>query len=139
MPAAIALATVLAAAPALAQDQKGQAAAADAKKAQAPEPKDKTSVTHHTVRIEGQPISYTAKAGTLVLHDANDKAIAHVGDMLRQAMAENPYLHTLILGGYFDGGTDFSTAHYTISHLDPSGALNKRFHSRSSRAGTCCT
>ncbi|HJZ71794.1 MAG TPA: hypothetical protein VKE51_08635 [Vicinamibacterales bacterium] len=52
----------------------------------------------------------------------------HVGEMLRQAMAENPYLHTLILGGYFDGGTDFSTARYTISHLDPSGALNNRFH-----------
>jgi carboxypeptidase C (cathepsin A) len=52
----------------------------------------------------------------------------HVGEMLRQAMAENPFLHTLILGGYFDGGTDFSTAHYTISHLDPSGALNSRFH-----------
>jgi carboxypeptidase C (cathepsin A) len=51
-----------------------------------------------------------------------------VGEMLRDAMAENPYLHTLILGGYFDGGTDFSTARYTISHLDPSGALNNRFH-----------
>src|SRR5262249_22657678 len=48
--------------------------------------------------------------------------------MLRQAMAENPYLHTLILGGYFDGGTDFSTGRYTISHLDPSGGLNDRFH-----------
>jgi len=52
----------------------------------------------------------------------------HVGEMLRQAMAENPYLHTLTMGGYFDGGTDFSTARYTISHLDPSGALNSRFH-----------
>jgi carboxypeptidase C (cathepsin A) len=51
-----------------------------------------------------------------------------VGEMLRQAMAENPYLHTLILGGYYDGGTDFSTANYTITHLDPSGALNDRFH-----------
>jgi carboxypeptidase C (cathepsin A) len=52
----------------------------------------------------------------------------NVGEMLRKAMAENPYLHTLVMGGYFDGGTDFSTAHYTITHLDPSGALNDRFH-----------
>ncbi len=52
----------------------------------------------------------------------------HTGQMLREAMAENPYLHTLVMGGYFDGGTDFSTARYTISHLDPSGALKDRFH-----------
>ena len=52
----------------------------------------------------------------------------NVGEMLRQAMAENPYLHTLVFGGYFDGGTDFDTARYTISHIDPSGALKDRFH-----------
>jgi carboxypeptidase C (cathepsin A) len=52
----------------------------------------------------------------------------HVGEMLRQAMAENPFLHTLVLGGYFDGGTDFYSAEYTMSHLDPSGALNDRVH-----------
>ncbi|HET7618917.1 MAG TPA: hypothetical protein VFK20_10440, partial [Vicinamibacterales bacterium] len=52
----------------------------------------------------------------------------NVGEMLRQAMAENPFLHTLVMGGYFDGATDFYSARYTIGHLDPSGALNKRFH-----------
>lgn len=55
-------------------------------------------------------------------------AQTNTGAMLRQAMAENPYLHTLVLGGYYDGGTDFSTAQYTIRHLDPSGALMNRFH-----------
>jgi carboxypeptidase C (cathepsin A) len=52
----------------------------------------------------------------------------HVGDMLRRAMAENPFLHVLICEGYYDGATDFYSAQYTISHLDPSGVLNKRFH-----------
>jgi carboxypeptidase C (cathepsin A) len=52
----------------------------------------------------------------------------HVGEMLRRAMAENPYLRVLVLAGYYDGGTDFFSAQYTISHLDPSGAMNKRFH-----------
>jgi carboxypeptidase C (cathepsin A) len=33
-------------------------------------------VTHHNVRIGGQPVAYTAKAGTLVLRDDNEKAIA---------------------------------------------------------------
>lgn len=33
----------------------------------------------------------------------------------------------LILEGYYDGATDYFSAQYTISHLDPSGALNKRF------------
>jgi carboxypeptidase C (cathepsin A) len=51
-----------------------------------------------------------------------------VGEMLRRAMTQNPYLQVLVLAGYYDGGTDFYSAQYTISHLDPSGSLNKRFH-----------
>ncbi len=50
-----------------------------------------------------------------------------VGDMLRRAMTQNPYLNVLVLEGYYDGATDYFSAQYTISHLDPSGALNKRF------------
>jgi carboxypeptidase C (cathepsin A) len=50
-----------------------------------------------------------------------------VHDMLRRAMTQNPYLRVLVLEGYYDGATDYYSAQYTISHLDPSGALNKRF------------
>ena len=50
-----------------------------------------------------------------------------VGEMLRKAMTQNPFLQVLVLEGYFDGATDYFSAQYTISHLDPSGALNKRF------------
>ena len=47
--------------------------------------------------------------------------------MLRRAMTQNPYLRVLVLEGYYDGATDYYSAQYTISHVDPSGALNKRF------------
>lgn len=50
-----------------------------------------------------------------------------VGEMLRRAMTQNPFLNVLVLEGYYDGGTDYFSAQYTISHLDPSGALNRRF------------
>ncbi|MBP1635443.1 MAG: peptidase serine carboxypeptidase [Acidobacteria bacterium] len=50
----------------------------DAERPQAPPPeiKEKTSVTKHTVRIGGQPVAYTATAGTLVLRDEAEKPIA---------------------------------------------------------------
>ncbi|MGE5246193.1 MAG: S10 family peptidase [Betaproteobacteria bacterium] len=51
-----------------------------------------------------------------------------VGEMMRRAMTQNPFLHVMVFGGYFDGATDFYSAQYTMSHLDPSGALNKRIH-----------
>jgi carboxypeptidase C (cathepsin A) len=50
-----------------------------------------------------------------------------VGEMLRRAMTQNPYLKVLVFEGYYDGGTDYFSAQYTISHLDPSGVLNGRF------------
>ncbi len=52
---------------------------------------------------------------------------ARVGEALRKAMTQNPFLQVLVLAGYYDGATDYFSARYTISHLDPSGALNKRF------------
>ncbi len=35
---------------------------------------EKVSTTHHTVTVNGEKIAYTARAGTMVLHDANGKA-----------------------------------------------------------------
>ncbi len=52
---------------------------------------------------------------------------ANVGDMLRQAMRDNPYLKVLIQGGYFDAATDYYSAVYTISHLQPGGEFRDRF------------
>jgi len=50
----------------------------------------------------------------------------NVGEMLREAMTQNPYLRTLVLASYYDGATDYFTAEYTMSHLDPSGAIRDR-------------
>ena len=50
----------------------------------------------------------------------------HVGEMLRRAMTQTPYLKVLVLEGYFDGATDYFGAQYTMSHIDPSGFVSKR-------------
>src|SRR5512141_2047895 len=42
----------------------------------APELKETTAVTKHTITIGGQPLRYTATAGTLLLRDDKDKPIA---------------------------------------------------------------
>jgi carboxypeptidase C (cathepsin A) len=49
------------------------------------------------------------------------------GDMLRQAMRNNPYLKVLIQAGYYDAATDYFGAVYTISHLQPGGEFRDRF------------
>jgi len=48
------------------------------------------------------------------------------GENLRQAMAQNPYLHLLIQSGYFDGACDYFNAKYSLWQLDPSGRLKDR-------------
>ena len=50
----------------------------------------------------------------------------NTGEQLRQAMHENPYLHLLVQGGYYDGGTDYFSAKYTMWNLDPRGLLQDR-------------
>jgi len=38
-------------------------------------------------------------------------------DMLRTAMAKNPYLHVMVGAGYYDMATPFANAEYTFDHL----------------------
>ncbi|HSG82024.1 MAG TPA: carboxypeptidase [Gemmatimonadota bacterium] len=52
---------------------------------------------------------------------------ANAGEMLREAMRENPYLKVMIQGGYYDAATDYYSAVYTISHLQPGGEFRDRF------------
>lgn len=52
---------------------------------------------------------------------------ANVGDMLRRAMRDNPYLKVMVQGGYFDAATDYYSAVHTISHLQPGGEFKDRF------------
>ena len=55
-------------------------------------------------------------------NDKND----HTGENLRQALAQNPYMHLLIQSGYFDGACDYFNAKYSLWQLDPSGKLKDR-------------
>ena len=48
------------------------------------------------------------------------------GESLRAAMSENPYLHVMVQSGYFDGGTDYFNAKYTLWNMDPSGRFQDR-------------
>jgi carboxypeptidase C (cathepsin A) len=51
----------------------------------------------------------------------------NVSELLRQAMRDNPYLKVMIQGGYYDAATDYFSAVYTISHIQPGGEFRDRF------------
>lgn len=59
----------------------------------------------------------------------------HTGENLRQAMSENPFLHLMVQSGYFDGGTDYFNAKYTMWNLDPAGRLQERMTFKGYRSG----
>ena len=52
---------------------------------------------------------------------------ANVSEMLRSAMQANPYMKVLIQGGYYDAATDYFSAVYAISHIQPGGEFRDRF------------
>jgi carboxypeptidase C (cathepsin A) len=64
-----------------------------------------------------------------------DRSNDRTGENLRQAMAENPFLKTLVQAGYYDGGTDYFATQYTMWQLDPSGRMRDRFRFRAYRSG----
>ena len=57
------------------------------------------------------------------------------GENLRQAMAQNPYLHVMVQSGYFDGACDYFNAKYNLWQLDPSGRLKDRMSWKGYRSG----
>lgn len=57
------------------------------------------------------------------------------GENLRQAMAQNPYLHVMIQSGYFDGACDYFNAKYSMWQLDPSGKMKNRLSWEGYRSG----
>jgi carboxypeptidase C (cathepsin A) len=59
----------------------------------------------------------------------------NTGEDLRGAMAQNPYLHLFVQSGYFDGGTDYFGAKYTMWNMDPSGRLQDRMRWKGYRSG----
>ncbi len=64
-----------------------------------------------------------------------DRSGDETGENLRQAMAQNPYLHTMIQSGYYDGATRYFDAKYTLWRLDPSGRMKNRLSFKGYRSG----
>jgi carboxypeptidase C (cathepsin A) len=57
------------------------------------------------------------------------------GENLRQAMAQNPYLHVMVQSGYYDGACDYFNAKYNLWQMDPGGKLKERMSFKGYRSG----
>lgn len=64
-----------------------------------------------------------------------DNSNDNTGENLRQAMAQNPYLHVMVQSGFFDGATDYFNAKYTMWQIDPSGKMKDRLKFEGYRSG----
>ncbi|WP_215223567.1 S10 family peptidase [Echinicola shivajiensis] len=64
-----------------------------------------------------------------------DRTRDRTGENLRSAVAQNPYLHVMIQSGYYDGGTDYFNAKYSMWQMDPSGKLKNRLSWKGYRSG----
>jgi carboxypeptidase C (cathepsin A) len=64
-----------------------------------------------------------------------DRSGDQTGENLRQAMAQNPYLHVLVQSGYYDGACDYFNAKYDMWQMDPSGRLKGRLSFEGYRSG----
>lgn len=64
-----------------------------------------------------------------------DRTNDNTREQLRQAMAQNPYLHVMFQSGYYDGATTYFNAKYTMWQMDPSGKLNDRMSFQGYRSG----
>lgn len=59
----------------------------------------------------------------------------HTGENLRQAIAQNPFLHLLVQSGYYDGACDYFNAKYSMWQMDPGGKLKGRLKWEGYRSG----
>ena len=64
-----------------------------------------------------------------------DRSGDKTGENLRQAMAQNPYLHVMTQSGYFDGATTYFNAKYNMWHMDPSGKMKDRLSFKGYHSG----
>ena len=64
-----------------------------------------------------------------------DNSEDNTGENLRQAMAQNPYLHLMVQSGYYDGACDYFNAQYNMWQMDPSGKLKDRMSWKGYRSG----
>lgn len=64
-----------------------------------------------------------------------DRNNDRTGENLRQAMAQNPFLHVLVQSGYYDGACDYFNAKYNMWQMDRGGKLKNRMTWTGFRSG----
>ncbi len=64
-----------------------------------------------------------------------DRSNERTGYDLGTAMRQNPYLHLMVQSGYYDGGTDFFNAKYSLQQIDPTGRMKDRMFFKGYRSG----
>jgi carboxypeptidase C (cathepsin A) len=64
-----------------------------------------------------------------------DRSNDHTGENLRQAMAQNPFLHVLVQSGYYDGACDYFNAKYNLWQIDQGGRMKNRISWEGYRSG----
>ncbi len=64
-----------------------------------------------------------------------DRSGNSTGRALQQAMGANPYLHVMVQSGYYDGGTPYFDAKYTMWNMDPAGRFQDRMRFEGYRSG----
>ena len=64
-----------------------------------------------------------------------DDSNNQTGENLRQAMAQNPFLHLLVQSGYYDGACDYFNAKYNMWQMDAGGKLKDRMEWEGYRSG----
>jgi carboxypeptidase C (cathepsin A) len=57
------------------------------------------------------------------------------GAHLRQAMAQNPFLHVMVQSGYYDGATDYFSAKYVMWNLGTRETMRDRLRFEGYRSG----
>ena len=93
-----------------------------------------TPAINHYLRDElgfSTDLQYNVFGPVRPWEDENNDADEH----LRQAMAQNPFLHVMVQSGYYDGATDYFSAKYVMWNLDPSGRLAERLRFEGYRSG----
>lgn len=64
-----------------------------------------------------------------------DRSNDNTAEDLRRSMAENPWLKVMVQAGYYDGGTDYFSAKYTLWNMDRSGQFRDRLSFHGYRSG----
>jgi carboxypeptidase C (cathepsin A) len=89
---------------------------------------------NHYLRDElgfGTDLKYNLFGSVYPWEDDNNDT----GEQLRQAMAQNPFLHVMVQSGYYDGATDYFSAKYVMWNLGTRQTMRDRLRFEGYRSG----